>query len=77
VSSVASACVAAAPPSPRVAARCAVVDYPSSRSVNAFAEGLFEFVYGGEEEAAAFEETKERLKRLYEHWEEAVELNGP
>jgi SAM-dependent methyltransferase len=25
----------------RVAARCAVVDYPSSRSVNAFAEGLF------------------------------------
>jgi ATP-binding cassette subfamily F protein 3 len=29
------------------------------------------------ETTRAFEETKERLKHLYEHWEEAVELNGP
>ena len=25
---------------------------------------------------ADFEDAKERLKTLYEHWEEAVELNG-
>jgi ATP-binding cassette subfamily F protein 3 len=29
------------------------------------------------ETTRAFEDAKGRLAQLYEHWEEAVELNGP